>query len=509
MKVKKKGISSILGALIFLQILLISLILVIHVIDNETNTTLKSLHRVQALSEYAPISETVENNVTYLYSTSTFTITHVVYPNGEIVNASISVDDKYPVSQILNGSPWAIVITSQGTWYNVSLLGGGNGDPSIITFPNYHDYGTPLNNTIFLLGNTQMVSSYINTVLGNVSETPNWQALDGIGSPSPFSLVPVNVTVGDPTTYHWALTFTELAVYPLSADGWINITAYSPFSLKCTYEGAHLSSFWFKSNVTLGIYVPINVTTTLGVSTVPDIFPKFIYYGNASNIAYAYIYTTAYETTNYTSFNHFHEDYSSIYSQIGTSSWDLYSTPYCFTAFPTKTLQSFTNNTNVFSFSPPFCDLPLPPYNVFKNSVNWSKLITPVNHQFGECIQVPYHYFPLNVYQVDINLHKGEVLTYGYDSLKNSWLLIENYTYKYNDPELYTQLAEQDEETGYAWAIPNGHGGYTFVNPRTYIGTQPVYNAYLTNIANIEYLTEFPVYIVIPQGTYVLQVSLS
>jgi len=519
MKVKKKGISSILGALIFLQILLISMLLIIHVINNETNITLKSVQRIQALSEYAPISENVENDTTYLYSTSTFTITHVIYPNGEIKNTSILVKNKVPVSQILNGFPWAIIVTSQGTWYNVSLLGEGNGDQGVITFPNYKDYGEPLKGS-----------------LGLVSGSPNWNIIEGISSSSPLSLVPVNVTVGDPTTYYWALTDAVLEVHSLSSDGWINITYYTPISSAvagwCVPPPPWWPNSWpwadygnyYAYNYTqgsLGIYVPLNISWSMGFmqfQTGQNIWswtwlPTNIII-NSTTMEYAYIYLHSGEKT----ITQVYQDNSwwnsppYIQAGVGTGagSWvPNWSYSLSYIHLPSYPINTLVGNNILSNFS-------LPSYSYIPRMTAILKILTTTNgapYNAESSISIPLYFPTITVYQADINLNKGEILYYGYLSSNNSWLLLNYLKYNYRYPVTYGAIYNQNPYNPIqtlVWVVPNWHGGYNIV-PR--VGPTPpgamTGDIYFRNINDIQYITNYPIYIAIPSGTYVLQVNLS
>jgi len=515
MKVKKKGISSILGALVFLQILLISMLLIIHVINNETNITLKSVQRIQALSEYSPISENVENDTTYLYSTSTFTITHVIYPNGEIMNTSILVKNKVPVSQILNGSPWAIIVTSQGSWYNVTLLGGSDNSQGNITFPNYHDYGEPLNGTI------------------SVSGSPSWNVLDGLVSVSPLSLVPVNITIGDPTTYHWALTDAVLEVHPLSSDGWINITYFTPISSAVASWSVppppwwDLSWYWadygnyYAYNYTqgsLGVYVPLNISWSMGFMQFQpgqDLswtwLPTNIII-NSTTMQYSYIYLHSAEKTitqvyeNNSWWNSPPYIQAGIGTYAGTYSTNPYSWIDTYIDFPSYPINSFVSNNILSNFSlPPFEYIPYNP-----------KILTTTNnapYNASVSISIPLYFPTITVYQADINLNKGEILYYGYDSSNNSWILLNYLKYNYRYPVTYGTLYNNDPYNPiqkFVYVVPNGQGGYKilpFVGPTPPGGMEGA--IYFRNINNIQYITNYPVYIAIPSGTYLLQVNLS
>ena len=533
MKMKKnKAISTILGALIFLQILLISMVLVIYVVNNETNVTLKGVQRVQALSEYAPITEDVENNVTYLYSTSPFAITHVIYPDGEIINTTIEVKNRMPVSQILNGSPWAIIITSQGTWYNVTLLGGSDSQ-GIITFPNYRDFGMPLDPSVLNITPNYVASYYYwgDPTFHEYWTQPHWNVLNGIANPSALSLVPVNVTIGDPTTYNYALTDAVLVTKPLSPEGWINITLYQPISYNpdwnqwyiytnqsCIYPisfGVTKISSYEIINLPVGIYIPDNVTATFALNTTSG----RIFTENISALQYSYIYVDNWEVTN-VKINGYNYGSSWFAPRIGSAAWSagphdfgmVY--PSYFPGYlldtplqnPIFTATTFTSNINYIG---------IPPLNWYNTTTTNNWLYTPLGNELPSSSYVKIvnlQNFPVTVYQVDINLHRGEVLDYGYSSFNNSWFLIYNYTFNYNNPQLYLKTYSLlDGCYLFGYAIPNGNSGYNLVVtlPPGYTGQSYFGDIFLYNIANIEYLMNYPIYIAVPQGAYLLQVNLS
>jgi len=519
MKRGKKGISSVLGALIFLQILLVSLLLVIHVINNETKITLKSIQRFQTLSENAPIEEEVENNITYLYSTTPFIITHIIYPDGEIVNTSIVVNNKFPVSQILDGCPWAIVVTNKGTWYNVTLLGNGisNDVFNVITFPNYHDYGMPLNSSIldlFLPGYSLYGAPDLGVFHVPYYSQPNWNIFEGISSASALSLVPVNVTIGDPTTYKWALTNAVLVFYPLSPTGWINITYYLP--IYSMYWGGNANvlgitetfATWTEDNGSIGIYIPINVSATFALN--PFNAPNTYIKQNATVLEYVYIYNGNGEVTSATiqtspptcigfwcgGGSSKPIGYSWTYTQIGEP-WSWYFPDYLISSTPQSVFG--IPITNYFIGAGPGkkpgpTSIYLPPVDWFIGYNGWNVTktqfpISGINNHFINVESYPY----LQVYQVDINLHKGEVLDYAYDSYNNTWLLLYNWTFNYNNPAMYIKAYKTLGQNDF----PDG----MYYN---YFGSVFIYN-----IDNIQYLTNYPVYVVVPKGVYLLQINLS
>ena len=118
----KKGISTILGTAIFIQILVVALALAVLLVVHQTATTVKSEQNLHSLAQHAMIIESYENNQTYLVATSPFVITHVIYPNGTVTNDNITVKYSIPASKILGKEKWAVIVTNEGTWFNISVL---------------------------------------------------------------------------------------------------------------------------------------------------------------------------------------------------------------------------------------------------------------------------------------------------------------------------------------------------------------------------------------------------
>ena len=119
---KKKGISTIIGTLIFLQIIAVSVLLFLYVINMETLKTTSTMEAFDNETQHALLLESYSNNQTYLVVTSPVVITHVIYPNGTATNTSIVVKYSIPATKILGKEKWAVIVTNEGTWYNISVL---------------------------------------------------------------------------------------------------------------------------------------------------------------------------------------------------------------------------------------------------------------------------------------------------------------------------------------------------------------------------------------------------
>lgn len=330
-----------------------------------------------------------------------------------------------------------------GNWYNVSYI--SYFDSNAILFPNYHNYGTPDGG-----------------IVENISKDPNWNYLGGVYGPSAYSLVPLNVTVGN-TTFTYGVTGAEVVVYPVSSDGWINITYYSPLIWQYYFvtppgPPSPISPVLWQGykpsdTASIGVYMPINVSYS-GCSVATNL--KWI-----NGISYEYIYMYVGTSNSYEvySINSSHGIYLSkcieYHVTLGTFTvehignieiplWNL------FLSYPIYGL----NMTIPLAW--------LPNYVYPDYGLNGTGTLPPTNPPTA-----------ISVYQIDINIHKGEWLTYGY--LTNKWILLYNYTYDYNKYEGSNTPNEQ-------WHV---------------------------KIFNLQYLTQYPLYIVVPEGVYLLEVSLS
>lgn len=439
-----RGISSIIGALIFLQILLISLVLIVHFQNNEDKITISTVQRFHDLEEVSPIMEFGQNSTIYLYSLYPIEITHIIYPNGEIINKNMTLTVT-PVEEILNDHKWAVIITNQGTWFNVTDLSNLLTNPSVITFPQYKNYGEP-----------------IGGIVRNVNCKPNWNYLGGMFTSDPgYAIIPVNVTIGN-SHFSYGLTGAEVAFIPQSQ--WINLTLLG--EIQSYTDAVPINLVSYKAipfnilNSNLSIYVPINVS--------------WIDANNKSDYTF---------------------EYTSLYFGIY-----MCQTPYShgmaetiLEVFPPTTVKLIYSGEVPPSWTPFGYFKPSPTYYISGTKYNWG--YPPSSDGFlcdsHSSMVFVYSIFctsPYNftVYQIDLNLQKGITLVWTYAP---STVLVQPFN-----------PYEHVERDGNWLLIYN----YTWVG---YGKTIPPYNYVVSSISVNTQQPQYPTYIVVPEGTYLLEIS--
>ncbi|MBB5254685.1 hypothetical protein [Sulfurisphaera ohwakuensis] len=417
-----KGISSILGTLIFLQILLLALLIIIHIQNGETQVTINTIQKLQSLAEDSPVTEFVQNGVAYIYSPKPMIITHIIYPNGYIANTSIIVT-KVPASEVLQGYPWAIIVTSEGSWFNISKIGNNDSSSDSIVFPYYHNYGIPFSGPI-----------------KSISSDPNWTYLGGVYGPAGYALVPLNVSVNG-QTFNYGVSGVEVVVYPAQQKGWINMTFYVPIQ---NDNGANTSA------LNIGLYIPVNITwyafPFLAGSGTP-------YYGYTIQYLYTYVWFSEQMVNPYTWY----------YYQLGS-------------VYPPS---NPAYNSHYYG---PELDY-FPAYTISGVYIQYpymgSNAQTPPHFYFNTL----YYTNPIEVYQFDINIYKGEWLLYGYSERFHTWQLLYNYTYNYTKYTYYLLIEKE-------------------VAPQELI-------SYNVNATSMVFPSSYPLYILVPQNVYLLQVQQS
>ena len=534
----KKGLSEVIGFLIILIILVAILVPLTLLYFSQPSIQQEQIESVQAYKNLATQQFRDLDSIPFIYNSTTNAVYFVFIGNSsppiplvikelaifngkEWVMQNVSIDVTpgnantmyfgYPAIEIpLSATPYdkqpsyVATVTQYGNIIYASsidpalLRNNNNGNTGIIIFPYYHDYGLPLDPSVLNM-------EFPFCIPPNNQDYPNWGVLDGIASPSAISLVPVNVTIGDPTTYNWAITDAELAFYPNSSTGWINITYYDPmigesYTVKSVPDvlfsgftwtlygvgvsgcvGGYANFEWYQSNGTVGVYIPLNISATIAtypystgsVENITVYQYSFIYFGNTEVYNFHignFFYYVLLNSPNMSAWT---------YTQIGTL--DIQSILYY---FPSYLISS--NPQNVFGIN--VMPIDFPPINWYSsnsyfNYINfsWGTVHTNFYDNTLGVHTISGQQYPIQVFQVDINLHKGEVLDYGYYSGNNSWLLLYNWTFNYNNQSLYREAIEN---------LGPLSGG-----------------VFIDNINNIEYLTEYPVYIVVPSGVYLLQVS--
>lgn len=443
-----KGISSIIGALIFLQILLISLVLVIHFQNNEDYITISTIQKLHSLQEASPIMEFEQNSTIYLYSLYPIEITHIIYPDGKIVNKNVTITIT-PADEILNGYKWAIVVTNQGTWFNITNLKTTLLNPSIITFPLYKDYGEPEGG-----------------IVENISYPPNWNYLGGIYSPPGYAIVPLNATIGN-TEFSYGLTGAEVVFMPQSQ--WINLTLLGQL---VQYNGNYTS-------IKVGLYVPMNVTG--------NVYP--IWSNPPKNIQYTFEYTYLY-------FRIFwYEEYT---KNAVTNQWCYLARievnpPTYFTLYGFHTSPSYYISGFDFSWG-------YPPSNNYGTIYPCTSTWEPSVYGYNQSMRSEYLLFDVNqqynfiIYQIDLNLQKGITLVWAYipptisiqpyipnNIIRNGeWLLVYNYTWQ-----------------GFGKTFCTGGIVQYPLSMKAIIDSIQI---------NTQY-SQYPSYVVVPEGTYLLEIS--
>ena len=115
-----KGISNIIGTVFFLLIAISTFSMFIFVINEQSFATGKSLQASNKLVQHSLFLISYKKNITYLAVTSPVNITYIIYPGGTIKKTDISIQSQIPIENITGNQKWVIIITNQGTWYNVS-----------------------------------------------------------------------------------------------------------------------------------------------------------------------------------------------------------------------------------------------------------------------------------------------------------------------------------------------------------------------------------------------------
>ena len=115
-----KGISNIIGTVFFLLIAISVFSLFIFIANEQLFATEKSLQTYNKLAQHSLFLISYKKNITYLVVTSPVKITYIIYPNGTIKKTDIFIQSQIPLENITGNQKWAVVVTDQGTWYNIS-----------------------------------------------------------------------------------------------------------------------------------------------------------------------------------------------------------------------------------------------------------------------------------------------------------------------------------------------------------------------------------------------------
>jgi len=234
---KKKGVSSILGAIIFIQIVILSLVILLSIQQKFTTETEQVIQKLNYYSQNSPLEIVYKNGEYYVVSVSpNIIITYLIYPGGKIIKKEITLPIQ--VINILNGSKWVIAVTNDGTWYNITELdlGDSNSLSPIIIGPAFTSYGEPVRGPY-----------------------PDSLALDwdyvifGIGNPSPTSLKFINYTSPWGYKYNYGLT-NAIAIINATQAKWLNLTLMEYSVNNYLYGIVPVASLYIPFNTSAGLY---------------------------------------------------------------------------------------------------------------------------------------------------------------------------------------------------------------------------------------------------------------
>ena len=119
---KKMGISTIFGTIFFLIIVVAVFAVFLFELNKQTDTTIRSMYAYNRMAQHALFALAFNKNITYLVVTSPVNITYIIYPNGSVIQTYIQVHSMIPIKNITENQKWAVIVTNQGTWYNVSNI---------------------------------------------------------------------------------------------------------------------------------------------------------------------------------------------------------------------------------------------------------------------------------------------------------------------------------------------------------------------------------------------------
>jgi len=500
--------------------------------------------------------EAWDNGNTVLRAFQPLHITHIILPNGEVENTSLLLQNQMPINEILNGFSWAIIVTNQGTWYNITPIQL----PGII----WND-AVPSK-----IAGIPWDTSALNTNLN-----PKWEALQGIKKlnmtldplvgeismcvPDPYYIAsgmivyniqthplssPINV---DNVGYNEGLTNKEVVIYLNSSKEWLNITYYSPlyyiynvpnpyavywqwpnglqgvasygnglteeeffsdpkyfpyfFQILTTNPyaeyfmpyiwnvgnyynaiGHSWAGAWSKNvsnpgaikfnytyiNATIGIYLPTNSTSNVPqylyiyfndfeITNLSALVPqKAIADTDTSNGQEGFFENSAWQELQYSWFDAplvsspENVKITQAYSQNPPQTFTVYEYNYAptYEAFPVY--PDYSGFPSYFgAYSIPAYDFSatqsigytgVVPYSTFYPGYNYFTLpnIPPLvvnDYQYLSNSQLIYgHYVPVQVYKLAINLYDEEILNYGYNPDTSSWILLYQGTLYYSYP---------------------------------------------------------------------------
>jgi len=240
---KKKGVSSILGAIIFIQIVILSLVILLSTQQKFTTETEQVIQKLNYYSQNSPLEIVYKNGEYYVVSVSpNIIITYLIYPGGKIIKKEITLPIQ--VINILNGSKWVIAVTNDGTWYNITELDLGNSNSlshslsPIIIGPAFTSYGEPVRGPYPV----SLALNWDYVIFGIVNPLPTSPSLKFINYTSPWGY-----------KYNYGLT-NAIATINATQAKWLNLTLMQYYinSYQCSI--VHVTSLYVPFNTSAGLY---------------------------------------------------------------------------------------------------------------------------------------------------------------------------------------------------------------------------------------------------------------
>nr|CAH65787.1 hypothetical protein [Sulfolobus neozealandicus] len=319
----KKGISPIFGTIFFLLIFTAVLATALIFINNQANLYSKGFQLIQQEINMPIVFEYWHNGIEEFATTQPFVITHIILPNGEILNKTILVQGVIPVENLTMGYPWAIIVTSRGTWYNITpvyLPSIVYPDPNVLYSgipwnvtalnvglkPNYFAAlkGVMLINrtpdTIYAKSNILYETGFTNeTIIAYVAndsgtliiyfyaplhsvvnvENPYWKYYTLIPS-NPLNPIDKAYYFGILQPFNYPYFYQLISTNPdlwLIPSLWYSAIYYKDAGQSIQYPGGGIYFNYSYVNATLGIYIPVN--------------------DSVGNIGYLYLPINAFEVT--------------------------------------------------------------------------------------------------------------------------------------------------------------------------------------------------------------------
>ena len=481
---RKKGISSIIGGVVFLLILALSTILVVHVINTETNTMQKNVYTLEKNVKQKPLLyEYFDSGVTYLMSSYPTTITYIYYPNGSFVPVHILLNERVPVLQILNGQPWAVVITSDGAYYNVSLFRV----PGVL---------------LALANPSKFVGKPWDPSVLDVSQTPNWDALWGIAVLNK-TMTPISCPTVSWLGYTEGQTDKMIEYYVNTTTPWLVITYYAPLHYTTAYN-SYYDMYYNKSlpsslTPTNNSNFYILLTSNPYIKNWTPLWDSAVYYQaqgkNITNpnggiefhydyinatigvyapvtvnnvIQYSYIYFRDFEVTNVSALVPSAVTNNGTAVKVINATWRY--SPFSWIDAPllqspstgaittaySNNLPTFTLNlypSGSYQYAPVYENFPttdyggfpayfgeytIPGHNFDLSNPNYMTSYEPISifsplptqkqiytySYISSSSMINQYYDPITVYQTAINFQQGVILNYGYNPMTGTWLLL-------------------------------------------------------------------------------------